>query len=140
MRITSVVVAVCVIGIVMLGFTNLIQGFAQNYNVTTPINNSQFNSTFNKIENMYNTTRDVEDNVVGTQVQQTGIVDFFTTLSSGIYKSAKLILGSFGLFDTMVNEAGLALHLPSYVIGSILTIILISMLGWFLFAVFRIPS
>ena|SRR3990167_6859733 len=140
MRLTAFISAILISGLVLMGFVNLVGGFQQSYNITTPLNSS-FNSTFVKIGEMQNLTREMSAQVEGSNVETSGIVDFFTTLATGVYTSAKLVFGSFGVAEQMLTNTAQSIPgLPEYVVGVIVTMVLLGVLGWFLFAIFKIPS
>lgn len=140
MRILGFVMGILMFSFFIANMVSIIGGTSQNYNVTNPINNS-FNATFDKIQEMTTLTNQVNGLVNGSQVQSSGgIIDFFTTLSSGVYNSAKLILNSYKVVNLMISELSLQVGLPGYAISVLLTSILLGMCGWFLFAIFKTPA
>ena len=139
LRLTHYIVGILIGSLVIAGMVEWVGGLQQGYNVTTPLNTS-FNRTFNKINEMMNLTQQVNQEVNGSSIQTGGIIDLFTSLSKGVFTSAKLVLNSYGVVTSMITEMYLPLHIPKYVIDVILAIILIGLLGYFLFAIFKVPS
>ena len=74
---------------------------------------NQFSGTFNSIDGLYNTSKDMNDQVVGAEL---GDLDPSEASFKGAFSAIRNVRSVWNLFGNLVQETAEALHIPSFFI------------------------
>jgi len=97
---------------------------------------SQFNGTYNKINETYNLGQDISADTLSAEIE--GGDESWESMTKGGYTGAKRgITGSFGLVGATLNDVSNAIGIPSFVIVFAMTAILLTAVFSIIYLVFR---
>ena len=132
MKASEFIVVLLLFVMIVLGFTTFLGGLANQYGVST--NNTQFQSTYNKINETVNLSEDIAQGVTGSSLDESNM---FYSMSASAYGSLKLIFRAIGIFNSIVVNIAKTLSIPTWAVT--LTIALIGVLITFMIikAIFR---
>lgn len=120
MNFTSWIVGIIVVSMVFIGFGSFMGDLGRNYGVE--VNQSQF-ETFNKLDEIINTTAEIHGEVIGEETSTGDVSDNLITQGLSAIKFA--MTGGIGLVRAMLLDASNWLGIPSWFVSGILAIIII---------------
>lgn len=121
MNFTSLVIGVIIVSMLALGLGSFMADLSSTYGV--PMNQTYVN-TYAKLNEISNITNNINDQVIS---DSTSTGDVAETLLSQGGASIKLSLSGIGLIGAMLQDASGELGLPSWFVGGILGIIIVSL-------------
>jgi len=80
--------------------------------------NASFSKTINSIDNLYNITQDMNDQVIGAEL---GDVDPSEASFKGAFSAVRSTRSLWSIFGNFVQEAAIALNIPSYIVVFLMT-------------------
>ena len=76
--------------------------------------NSSFNKTINSVNKLYNTTQDMNEQVIGAEL---GDEDPSEASFKGAFSAVRSTRSLWSIFGNFIQEAAVALHIPGFVIA-----------------------
>lgn len=132
MKASEFIVVLLLMVMIILGFTTFLGGLAKNYNIN--VNTSQFESTYNKINETVNLSEQIASGISTSKLDESNM---FYSMSASAYGSLKLIFKAIGIFNSIIVNIAKTLSIPVWAVT--LTIALIGVLITFMIikAIFR---
>lgn len=116
MKIIGFIIGVILFGMIILGSSSFLGGFAENYKVNV---SGTWNETYVKLAEMENLTKDFSGELEGGDITKTNW--FVSGLEMG-YKALKTSLKMPQYLNAIFQNIGSELHLPSWVANNLLVI------------------
>ena len=117
MDLERLVLSFMIFSVVMVAGVFLLQDVDSNYDDVN-LDTSDFNSTFNTIDNMYNITQDQKAQVLGNEIEEADALD---SSIKGAYSAVRLVSNTFSLFGNIINDVASILPIPKYFVVLALT-------------------
>lgn len=121
MRLQYYLFALLIVGAFVTGTTFLIGDLQASTGVVV---NTSYNATYNKIDDIMNLTSGATEQMQGSDVATT--TDAALQIAS--FPVLKMVLNSFDLVQTVINDAVSDMGLPSWILPVLLSLVSISLL------------
>jgi len=134
MKLDKYLIGFVVFVFIFFGMLGLVNNINQNYDAN--IETKEFNETFNIINETYTLEQDIDESMLGGDVE--GADQSWESLVKNSYTSIrKSVTGSFKIVFAVTGELAKILGLPQWVITLTLTAIGLSVIFAFIFLIFR---
>lgn len=121
MKLQYYLFALLIVGAFITGTTQFIGGLQ---NITGTAVNTSYNATYDKINDVMNLTSGATSQMKGSDVATT--TDAALQIAS--FPVLKMVLNSFDLVQTMINDAVTDMGLPSWILPVLLSLVSIALL------------
>ena len=93
--------------------------------IDSNLSTSEFNDTYNTIDEMYNISQDQADQVFGSEVSEDNVID---TSYKGVFSAIRLVRNTFRLLGNIMNDVAYTIGVPSFFIKFALAALTIAVL------------
>lgn len=104
------------------------------YNVS--VSGEYFNDTYNKIDDTYNLSQDIQDDVLNAEIE--GADQSWDSMVKSSYSAVRLIGRTFSLVGTMVESVVNAVGIPGWIIKFIMTAVAVMVIFAIIYLLFRV--
>jgi len=122
MLLRDFMIGIILFGIVLTGFAFIASDTADRYSVTT---DTSFNSTYSTINNMSNKASNMYNTYQSGEKTASGFIGMMLSTVGDLFS---MIVSSFSVAFGVINQLAIDLMIPSWLIISISSIILISII------------
>ena len=100
----------------------VVQDLSNTYNLE--LDSTQFNDTFNTIDNMYDLTSEMKNNTFASELE--GDEKTIDSMYGGTFGTVRLVRDSFGIIGSLINQAALIVGIPAWM--TVMFIIILTIL------------
>jgi len=127
MKIEAFLIGFAVFSMFIITGVFIIQDINVNYEgiINENISTSEFNNTFNTIDEMYNISKDQSDAVIGGELESTSISE---SSYQGTLVATRMVRRTFSLMGNIVKDIAAVIGIPTYFIVIFLAIMLITII------------
>lgn len=131
------VIALIIISLFTSAWVLILNNTIDNYSKVDEINftTGKFSNVYNISEDMYNQSREVQDKVLGADIE--GEDESWESMTKGSYSGLRLVRDSFSIFGNIINSIATEIGVPDIFIVSAMTIISISVIFAIIYIIFR---
>lgn len=133
MELDKYLIGFVVFSIAVLSSVTFIGSINENYDVD--IDSSNFNSTFDKIDEMYNLTKDMEDSTLNNEIGSGE--ESWDSMTKGSYSTIRLIKNSFSVVNAIFNDISKVLNVQPFIIKGVTIILIISIVLTIVYMIFH---
>lgn len=114
---------------------NVVDDLSTNYNKN--IDTSDFNNTFNSIDDMYSLSQDMKNDTLDNDIS--GDDEAWESMTKGSYSATRNVRSTFGVIGNIANDLSDIFNLPPYLTVFFMTAITVSVVfgAIYLFMRFR---
>jgi len=135
MQLDKYLIGFVVFSLFIVGSLFIVNDINTNY-PNANISTTQFNETYNKIDETYNLQDDINDDMLDSPIL--GADESWSSSVKNSYTAVRTgVTGSFGLIITILQELSKTIGVPAFVITLALTAIGIAVIFSFIYLIFR---
>lgn len=123
MKLDSFLIGFVLFSVFIVGGVFLIGGVntAYNYDIST----SEFNETYDVIDDMYDLSQDMKGQTLDADIDDT---ESWESMTKGSYSAVRLVKNTFALFGQIAEDIGSVLHIPPFFVKFAMTALTISII------------
>ena len=133
MRIDTLLIGIVVFSLVVFGGVYMIDDISDNYD--KDLDTSDFNASYNKIDETYNLSKDIKDDMFESEIQ--GTDQSWESSVKNSYSAIRRVKSSFSLIITVLDDVSRTIGIPRFVIVSAVTVLMIAIVFSFIYMVFH---
>ena len=124
MRIEAFLIGFAIFSLFIVTGVFLIKDINTSYEgiISENISTSDFNQTYDTIDEMYNISQDQKEAVIGGEISSTDVAE---SSYKGTLTAVRMVSNTFKLIGNIIQDIANTLHVPSYFIKIALTILTI---------------
>ena len=141
MRLDTLIIAMLIGSLFIVGSTQFFSSYVNNYDKVGMVNGSteslaaNFSGVYDIIDASYNQSQDIKNQILGNDTIDED--NPWDSLIKGSYSALKLISTSFNLIGEIANALADGLKVPRFIVTTIMTVLLVSILFSIIYMVFR---
>jgi len=127
MKLEAFLIGFVIFSAFIVGGVFIMADLNNNYSdiMTENISTSNFNGTYNVIDEMYNLSQDQKDQVIGAELSDTNIAE---TSYKGTFSAIRLVSNTFKLLGNIINDLANIVGIPSFFVKFALTALTIAII------------
>lgn len=113
MKLESFLIGFIIFSVFVVAGVFIMADINTNYEgiIESNLSTSEFNSTYNTIDTMYNISQAQKEQVIGAELEETNVID---TSYKGAFSAIRLIRNTFSLLGNIINDVARVIHIPSF--------------------------
>lgn len=132
MKLDQLMLGLLIFGVFVAGAVFVVQDLNASYNLT--MQTDEFNSTYNQINSLYNTSRDMEDQVINADISTT---TSWESMMKGSYSAVRLVTAPVALISAIIDDLSKTLGVPAFIVTFLTTALLISVIWAIIYIIMR---
>jgi len=131
MRLDYLMVSLVVFSVIVIAGVSMVNDMNTSYNLS--MDTSDFEDTYDTIDEMYNISQDTKDKTLDSDISDT---DSWESMTKGSYSAIRMLSSTFELFGNILNEISIKLGIPSYFVMFaliVLTILIVMSIVYLIF-------
>ena len=127
MKIETFLMGFVMFSLVIVSGVFLMADINTNYEgiIDSNLSTSEFNDTYNTIDDMYNLSQDQKDNIIGEELSESNFIDL---AYKGTFSAIRLVTTTFKLVGNIIEDISRVLKIPTFFIKFALTALSIAVL------------
>lgn len=113
MKLESFLIGFIIFSVFVVAGVFIMADINTNYEgiIESNLSTSEFNSTYNTIDTMYNISQAQKEQVIGAELEETNVID---TSYKGAFSAIRLVRNTFSLLGNIINDVARVIHIPSF--------------------------
>ena len=127
MKLEAFLIGFVIFSVFVVGGVFIMADINVNYNgiIEDNLSTSEFNNTYNTIDEMYNISQAQKEQVIGAEISEQNVAD---TSYKGTFSAIRLVRSTFKLLGNIINDLARVVGIPSFFIKFAITALTIAII------------